>query len=134
MARPTKAKRICGLPARDQFGPLNCQAGEWVTMTLEEYEAIRLIDLMDCTQEECAAQMRVARTTVQAVYNQARKKLAEVLVHGKRLRIDGGSYEICPRSAGCCKKSFADCHCRKRRCDKENISDGGSRNEDCGNL
>ena len=85
MPRPKKCRRICGLPRADRFGPEQpggC-AGEPVRMTLDEYEAIRLIDLLDCTQEECAQQMGVARTTVQAVYNQARRKLADCLVNGR---------------------------------------------------
>lgn len=134
MARPAKRKRICGYPEKNRFGPLNCRAGEWVTMTLEEYEAIRLIDFMDCTQEECAAQMGVARTTVQAVYNQARKKLAGILVEGKRLEISGGSYEICSRAEVCCGKNCSRCQCRMRVCGKENSLNGGCKNEDCGNI
>lgn len=64
-------------------------------MTVEEYEAIRLIDLEGFTQEECAKQMNVARTTVQAMYNDARKKLADALVNGRMLVIDGGDYILC---------------------------------------
>ena len=76
MARPYKARRICSVPAIDTFGPLNQEMDSAVELTLEEYETIRLIDWLDCTQEQCADQMGVARTTVQAVYNSARKKLA----------------------------------------------------------
>ena len=74
MARPYKARRICSVPAIDTFGPLNQEMDSAVELTLEEYETIRLIDWLDCTQEQCADQMGVARTTVQAVYNSARKK------------------------------------------------------------
>ena len=70
-------------------------------MAVEEYEAIRLIDLLGCTQEECAAQMGVARSTVQQVYDAARRKLALALVEGRELVVAGGSYELCPHAAGC---------------------------------
>ena len=66
MARPYKARRICSVPTIDTFGPLNQEMDSAVELTLEEYETIRLIDWLDCTQEECADQMGVARTTVQA--------------------------------------------------------------------
>ncbi|MEG1501516.1 MAG: DUF134 domain-containing protein, partial [Clostridiales bacterium] len=61
-----------------------------ILMTLDEYETIRLIDLEGLTQEESAQQMNVARTTVQKIYNDAKKKLAESLVKGKILSIEGG--------------------------------------------
>ncbi|MBA1336984.1 MAG: hypothetical protein HPY66_3420 [Firmicutes bacterium] len=64
-------------------------------MTVEEYETIRLIDLEGLTQEECADRMDVARTTVQRIYNDARKKLAEALVNGNVLKIEGGNYKLC---------------------------------------
>jgi predicted DNA-binding protein (UPF0251 family) len=66
-----------------------------VNMTVDEYEAIRLIDLEGFTQEECADRMSIARTTVQGIYNEARKKLAESLVDGKVLVIGGGEYRLC---------------------------------------
>jgi len=64
-------------------------------MSIEEYETIRLIDLQGFMQEEAAEQMNIARTTVQRIYNDARKKLSESLVNGKILRIEGGDYRLC---------------------------------------
>ena len=75
MPRPKKYRRICALPRCSSFGPLEGAADGRVEMAVEEYEAIRLIDLLGCTQEECAAQMGVARSTVQQVYDTARRRL-----------------------------------------------------------
>ena len=66
-----------------------------VNMSIDEYETIRLIDLAGFTQEKCANQMAIARTTVQAIYNEARQKIAKSLVHGYVLIIEGGDYKLC---------------------------------------
>ena len=60
-------------------------------MGLDEYEAVRLIDLEGMQQEQAAAQMGVARTTVQAMYNTARRKMADCVVNGRARRIEGGA-------------------------------------------
>lgn len=65
-----------------------------MVMKVEEYECIRLIDYMACTQEGCARQMGVSRATVQTLYAEARKKLARFLVEGLTLQIEGGDYFI----------------------------------------
>ena len=72
---PKNADASCALPRCSSFGPLEGAADGRVEMAVEEYEAIRLIDLLGCTQEECAAQMGVARSTVQQVYDTARRRL-----------------------------------------------------------
>ena len=92
MPRPCKQRRVCGHPPCGRFGPAGQDAGPEVVMGVDEFEAIRLIDLEGLTQEECAAQMNVARTTVQAIYAQARVKLARCLVGGCALSIRGGDY------------------------------------------
>lgn len=102
MPRPKKCRRICALPTFRAFGPCTRQGDvEIVYMTVDEFETIRLIDFMGLTQEDCALQMGVARTTVQAVYVQARQQLADMLVNGKQLAIDGGQYAICPCAGNC---------------------------------
>lgn len=97
MARPRKWRRVCSLPESNRFGPLGVprDPSKFITMSVDEYEAIRLIDLEGFTQAECAVQMKVARTTVQGIYAKARVKLAKSLVNGKTLMIEGGEYEIC---------------------------------------
>lgn len=111
MPRPCKRRRVCARPARTRFGPIDREgdlAGTFVSMTLDEYECIRLMDLEGLTQEQCAEQMEVARTTVQAIYQEARRKLARCLVQGMELQIGGGSYTLC-REGGRCRRR----HCRE---------------------
>lgn len=97
MSRPRKWRKVCCLPESNRFGPLNAEINQelYVNMTVDEYETIRLIDLEGFTQEEAAEKMNIARTTVQRIYNDGRRKIAESLVHGKILRIEGGDYKLC---------------------------------------
>ncbi len=97
MPKPKKCRHVCALPETNRFGPLGVSAGQrdTVEMAIDEYETIRLIDLERMTQEECAIQMDVSRTTIQGIYDEARKKLADALVNGKCLIIAGGHYRLC---------------------------------------
>ncbi len=97
MARPRKWRKVCSLPDSKRFGPLDVSADpeQLVLMTVDEYETLRLIDLVGLTQEECSEQMHIARTTVQRIYSDARKKVAESLIEGKLLKIEGGDYQLC---------------------------------------
>jgi len=97
MPRPMKWRKVCGLPESNRFGPLDqsAEGKRLINMTVDEYEAIRLIDLEGFTQEECAKQMDIARTTVQGIYKEARRKLAQSLVECKVLHIEGGEYKLC---------------------------------------
>lgn len=84
-------------------------------MTVDEYETIRLIDHEGLMQEDAAERMNVARTTVQAIYGNARKKLAAALVEGKTLRIEGGDVEICGGNPQCAYRQ----NCPRRKCREE---------------
>lgn len=106
MPRPRKCRRVCSIPACNHFVPHGRIPSEQVSMTLDEYECLRLIDVEGLNQEECAGQMGVARTTVQAMYAGARRKLGRCLVYGFGLTIEGGEYRLCerpgcPRHPGC---------------------------------
>ena len=103
MPRPQKCRRICAMPETDGFTPKNGWK-ETVVLSVDEYEVIRLTDLHNMTQEECASQMDIARTTVTAIYENARRKLADALVNSKRLLVQGGNVRICENPACGCKK------------------------------
>lgn len=114
MPRPCKRRRICSMPRNLRFAPVGHENTEIVNMTLDEYEAIRLIDSLRMNQEECAKRMGVARTTAQSIYNNARMKIAECIVEGKELHINGGDYFLCEETVCECK------HCCKRTKYEEN--------------
>ena len=96
MPRPTKHRRVCHFPQTLEFCPAQGAEGKNpVIVTVDEYEAIRLIDKEGLSQEQCAAHMQVSRTTVQQIYANARKNLAIALVDSRPIRIDGGDYQLC---------------------------------------
>lgn len=114
MPRPKKWRKVCCLPESNLFGPLTPHTldREMTLMTVEEYETLRLIDLEGFSQEEASERMNVARSTVQRIYNDARKKTADALVNGKIIKIEGGDYKLCNEAEpiyGCGR-------CRRHRC------------------
>lgn len=105
MGRVTKARRVCAMPLYARFAPQPDEAKAPVRMEIEDYECIRLMDYLGMTQEECAVQMGVARTTVQGIYTRARRRLAGALVEGRPLQIAGGNFELCPQQGHGCGQS-----------------------------
>ena len=110
MPRPRKFRKVCHFPENLYFQPENPQ-GDPVILTVDEYETIRLIDLEGLSQEECSAFMGIARTTVQLIYGEARRKIAAMMVEGRPLQIHGGDFRICGGedstcSRGCYKRHY----------------------------
>jgi len=103
MARPRKCRMVCHLPQTLAFYPQGMESQEnGITMTVDEYETIRLIDAEGLSQEQCSEQMGIARTTVQQIYANARQKLAKMLVESSSLQICGGDYRLCSgKNSGC---------------------------------
>lgn len=120
MSRPKKCRRVCEYPPTLVFMPqLSDCNGQEVILTIDEYETIRLIDKEGLSQEQCGERMQVARTTVQLIYANARKKLADALVEGRPLRIEGGDYQLCCGDhacgeSGCYKQLFRMQHARSK--------------------
>lgn len=113
MPRPRKCRKVCSLPGNRAFVPASEYSDNPVIIiTVDEYETLRLIDKEGFSQEECGKYMKIARTTVQQIYNNARKKVACALVDGISLKIEGGEYSLCDGEE-------VDCNCggcAKHRC------------------
>ena len=103
MARPEKLRCIAQLPSVGCFKPAGIPANalEGVRLSLEELESIRLKDLEGLEQEKCAQQMRISRPTFHRILESARKKLADALINGKAIRIEGGNVEFPHRRFRC---------------------------------
>ena len=106
MARPKCCRQVGAMPEKTCFRPEGVIAScpDEVLLTLDEYEALRLADLEGLYQEQAAPRMNVSRQTFGRIVEAAHRKVADVLVNGKTLRIEGGPVSIragetarCPR-------------------------------------
>ena len=96
MARPRNCRRVGSMPGSTYFKPRGIplsSLGE-VVLSVDEFEAIRLADLEGLYQEQAAERMKISRQTFGRVVEAARRKVAEALVEGKALKIEGGEVEM----------------------------------------
>lgn len=111
--RPVRVRRVCEEPKFTKFVPQDGTDKESQVLTIEEYETIRHVDYQNKTHEECAALMDISRTTVTEIYESARFKIADALINGKTLCVEGGNYRVC-EGGECCfskdKKCNGDCN------------------------
>ena len=96
MPRPVKWRRVYSVPGVTYFKPagIPLRVLNEVCLTVEEAEAIRLKDTEGLQQEQGAERMNISRPTFQRVLGAARKKIADALLNGKAIRIEGGSFEM----------------------------------------
>lgn len=110
LARPVKWRKVEFIPSVQYFAPSDIDTSimQENVLRIEELEAIRLKDLEGLEQEECADKMEVSRQTFQRILNIAREKIADSLINGKAIRIEGGNYtrNICPVSCLDCGKQW----------------------------
>ena len=108
MARPTKWRRVAFIPEVAYFKPagIPLRALEEVTLTVEEAEAIRLKDLESLEQEDCAQRMHISRPTFHRVLGSARRKIADALINGKAMRIEGGNFALASQPFRCRRDGY----------------------------
>jgi len=96
MPRPCKNRFISGWPGSVVYKPagIPTRTLEWLSLGLDEFEAIRLLDYQGLDQEKVAELMGISRPTVTRIYAGARKKIAEALTEGKAISIEGGPVEV----------------------------------------
>ena len=104
MPRPHCTRTIQGKPQATTFKPAGVPiiALEEVVVTLDEFEAIRLADLDRLYQERAAEQMGVSRPTFSRIIDAAHAKIADAIVHGKAIRIEGGAVQT--GKFRCCRR------------------------------
>jgi uncharacterized protein len=106
MPRPKCCRQVGVMPYMTCFRPEGAvpPCPDEVLLSIDEYESLRLADLEGLYQEQAAHRMNVSRQTFGRIVEAARRKVADVIVNGKTLRIEGGSVSIkaggtarCPR-------------------------------------
>lgn len=105
MARPPKCRLVEFMPEMTYFKPAGVPVVELeeILLSVEELEAIRLKDLLGLEQEGCAEKMGVSRPTFHRVLSAARAKVAEALVEGKAIKVEGGHFQLVRRGFRCCE-------------------------------
>lgn len=118
MPRPVRVRRICEEPKYTKFVPEGADGSGAEVLTIEEYEVIRHVDYRKMTHEECARKMAISRTTVTEIYETARYKIADAIVNGRVLTIEGGNYRVC-EGGECCIAKTKPCDGEESCNDKE---------------
>jgi predicted DNA-binding protein (UPF0251 family) len=103
MGRQPLWRRVGFLPQVTYFKPAGIPLAniQEVRLSVEEAEAIRLKDIEALEQDECAQKMSVSRSTFARILLSARQKMADALLNGKAIRIEGGNYEMAVRRFRC---------------------------------
>lgn len=96
MVRPKLCRKVKFNPDTTYFKPRGIPLIELeeVILLVEEYESVRLKDLEELEQEECARKMNISQPTFHRLIQSARKKITDAIVNGKAIRIEGGNYKI----------------------------------------
>jgi predicted DNA-binding protein (UPF0251 family) len=96
MARPKKCRWVCCEPSVNYFKPRGIPMTELerISLAVDELEAIRLKDLQLLEQERAATTMNISQPTFHRILESAHKKVADALVNGKAIRIEGGDYLV----------------------------------------
>jgi predicted DNA-binding protein (UPF0251 family) len=91
-----RCRRVGSQPSFTSFTPAGAgvYSPDVVILTIDEFEAVRLKDLLGLDQNECAGMMEISQPTFHRLVTSARRKVAEALTHGKEIKIEGGNYHI----------------------------------------
>ena len=103
MGRRQMWRKVSFIPPVNYFKPAGIPMSTLgqVNLLVEEAEAIRLKDLEGLEQQECAQKMNISRTTFSRILDSARQKIADALLNGKAIRIEGGNFEMAERRFRC---------------------------------
>jgi uncharacterized protein len=91
--RPKKYRIVRTNPKISQFSPRGKPGRpDEVNLTVEEFESIRLTDYIGFNQKAAAASMHISQQTLSRILKKARKTIANALINGAIIKIQGGMY------------------------------------------
>ena len=124
MPRPVKCRIITEMPNHIAFKPVGfpMEELEKVVLSLDEYESLRLADFEELYQEIAAEKMNVSRQTFGNIVKSARKKVAEALITGKAILIEGGDVTILNKPCPRCRKNMKSCPKCEDKNNENNLS------------
>jgi uncharacterized protein len=107
MARPQKCRWVCGEPNARYFKPRGIPLTMLAqsTLTLDELEALRLGDMEGLEQEKAAERMKISRQTFGRILEKARRIVADAIVNGKAIKIEGGDVKVSSKRKFSCYKN-----------------------------
>ncbi|MEM2121275.1 MAG: DUF134 domain-containing protein [Candidatus Woesearchaeota archaeon] len=113
MVRPEKCRCVSFNPEITYFKPagISLNSIEEINLNVEELEAIRLKDFEGLEQKECAEKMKISQPTFNRVLLSARKKIADALINGKAIKIEGGNFKIIKLRRKQFRKRHMSCGC-----------------------
>lgn len=94
MARPKKCRIVEELPGVTYFKPRGVPIRylKEYTLAIDELESIKLADYLGLDQEQASEKMGISRQTFGRILNEARKKIANAIITGGAIRIEGGNF------------------------------------------
>jgi predicted DNA-binding protein (UPF0251 family) len=103
MPRKKNNRLIASPPVFTEFKPSGIRNRdlESICLSIDEYEALRLADFFALSQEDAAKQMQISRPTFSRVIESARKKMAEFIIKGRRISIEGGDIHFKQNTIKC---------------------------------
>jgi predicted DNA-binding protein (UPF0251 family) len=106
MPRPKNIRKVLNIPETSYFKPRGIPVSELeeVVLSFDELESVRLSDLEGMYQENAAEKMGVSRQTFGRILDSAHKIIADAVINGKAIKIEGGSYTLEKTNKHKCRK------------------------------
>ena len=102
MVRPIRTRRIFFQPDVTYFKPAGIPMADLkeTVLSFDELEAIRLIDSEKMEQHKAGEKMKISQSTLSRLLRTGRKKLADAIINGQAIKIQGGNFKMAQPRGG----------------------------------